>query len=201
MKGSYIKLDRSLLEWEWYRDTKTKVLWLHLLLKANWKKSRFMGHEIPRGTLATSLPHLAEETGLTIKEVRTALNHLQETGEITKKRAGNMSLITIEKYAKFQDVPENKGRPRADQGQTEGRQGATIEEYKEEKEYEALKNDSPPKGSSIADRLTEEEWEKLEKKISNEDIIALIDEADFKGVPITHPYAYLMTMARNGGLI
>ena len=50
LKNGYIKLYRSLLDWEWYDDTVTKCLFLHLLLTVNaydedWKgiviKTRF----------------------------------------------------------------------------------------------------------------------------------------------------------------
>lgn len=33
----YVKISRKILEWEWYTDINTKVLFLHILLKANWK--------------------------------------------------------------------------------------------------------------------------------------------------------------------
>ena len=35
LKNGYIKLYRSLLDWEWYDDTVTKCLFLHLLLTVN----------------------------------------------------------------------------------------------------------------------------------------------------------------------
>lgn len=43
LKNGYIKLYRSLLDWEWYDDTVTKCLFLHLLLTVNaydedWKE-------------------------------------------------------------------------------------------------------------------------------------------------------------------
>ena len=77
----YVKISRKILEWEWYTDANTKVLFLHILLKANWKDGRFQGIEVPRGSFVTSLQNLAAETGLTVRNVRTALKHLENTGE------------------------------------------------------------------------------------------------------------------------
>lgn len=84
--SDYIKLSRRILEWEWYSDINTKVLFLHMLLKANWKDGRFQGVEIPRGSFASSYQGLAQETGLSIKNVRTALEHLKSTGEVAVNR-------------------------------------------------------------------------------------------------------------------
>ena len=65
----YVKISRKILEWEWYKDVNTKVVFFHILLKANWKNGRFQGMEIPRGSFATSYQSLAEETGLTVSDV------------------------------------------------------------------------------------------------------------------------------------
>ena len=74
--SDYIKLYRSLLDWEWYKNINTKVLFIHLLLKANWKDARFEGQVIPRGSFVSSIAKLSEETDLTIREVRTEISHL-----------------------------------------------------------------------------------------------------------------------------
>ena len=78
--SGHIKIDRRILEWEWYSDINTCRLFIHLLLKANWKDGRFQGTEVPRGSLVTSYSSLAKDTGLSVKNVRTALNHLETTG-------------------------------------------------------------------------------------------------------------------------
>ena len=92
--SDYIKLYRSLLDWEWYKNINTKVLFLHMLLKANWKDGRFEGQVIPRGSFVSSLAKLSEETDLTIREVRTAISHLEKSGEVTSKRHSDDILTT-----------------------------------------------------------------------------------------------------------
>ena len=42
MNEGFIKIYRQLLEWEWYTDTNTKVLFLHCLLKANFKTKKYI---------------------------------------------------------------------------------------------------------------------------------------------------------------
>lgn len=81
--SNYVKISRKILEWGWYRDEHTKSLFLHCLLKANWKDGEFKGIVIKRGQFATSIPKLQVELELTSNEVRTAIKHLKSTGEIT----------------------------------------------------------------------------------------------------------------------
>ena len=101
--SGFVVLHRRILGWEWYKNTNTTMLFIHLLLKANFAEGRFEGRGIARGQLVTSLSSLAEETGLTFQQVRTALAHLLSTGEITSKRFRHGRIITVRNYAQYQD--------------------------------------------------------------------------------------------------
>ncbi|PXV88410.1 putative phage protein (TIGR02220 family) [Lachnotalea glycerini] len=107
--GSYIRLHRKMTEWEWYSDINTKVLFLHLLLKANWKAKEWQGMTVDRGQFISSYSKLSEETALTTGEIRTALNHLKKTGEVTHKQFNKFGLFTVLNYDKYQynDSQEN----------------------------------------------------------------------------------------------
>ena len=74
LNEGYIKIDRKILNWEWYGNINTKVVFLHMLLKANWQDGKFEGEERPRGSFVSSYTKLAKETNMTVKEVRTAIN-------------------------------------------------------------------------------------------------------------------------------
>lgn len=102
MNGGYIKLFRSLLSWEWYKDIPTKVLWIHILLKATHKETKVKGVDVPRGGLLTSVRELAAETGLTERKIRTALVHLQNSQNLTQKATNKGTLIIIENYGFYQ---------------------------------------------------------------------------------------------------
>lgn len=92
----YIKLNRKIMEWEWYGNINTCRLFIHMLLRANWKDGRFEGKVIPRGSFVSSLPKLADETSMTIREVRTAISHLKLTGEVTCKTYPKYTVFTVE---------------------------------------------------------------------------------------------------------
>lgn len=103
MEG-WVKIHRKIIDWEWYKDISAKIVFLHLLLTANYEDKNWKGITIKRGQKVTSINHLAKETNLTSQQVRTALDKLKSTGEITIKPTNKYSLITVEKYANYQDV-------------------------------------------------------------------------------------------------
>ena len=108
----YVKVFRKMIRWEWYTDINTKVLFLHCLLKANWKPGSWHGYKYERGQFITSLPTLANETGLTIRQVRTALTHLKSTGEVTDKIYSKFRIITVKSYDSFQSSDrQNDSQP------------------------------------------------------------------------------------------
>lgn len=98
----FIQLHRKMLEWEWYDDINTKVLFLHLLLKANWKDKNWRGKTIKRWQLLTWRIILSEETGLTQQQIRTSLNKLKSTNNITIKTTNRYSIIEVTNYNDYQ---------------------------------------------------------------------------------------------------
>jgi len=100
MNNGWIKIHRSLLNWEWYDDNNTKILFLHLLLKANHKDKKFKGKVIKRGQVMTGYSLLAEQTQLTVKKVRVALKHLKRTNEVAIETSSKGSIIQIVNYDK-----------------------------------------------------------------------------------------------------
>ena len=100
--SGWVKLHRQILEWEWYSDNNCFRLFLHLLLKANHKERRFKGMELEIGTIVTSRDLLARETGLTGQQIRTALNKLILTNEITSVSSPQGTIIQIVNYEKYQ---------------------------------------------------------------------------------------------------
>lgn len=104
MNDGYIKISRKILGWEWYKDINTFRLFIHLLLKAEWKTTAYKSEEIERGACVSSLAELSEETKMSVGEVRTALKHLETTGEITRRPCAKSkkSVYKINNYDKYQ---------------------------------------------------------------------------------------------------
>jgi len=100
--NSWVKIYRKFLEWEWYDDINTKVLFLHILLKANFKEKKWRGITIKRGQHITGRFVLSKETGLSEQQVRTSLDKLISTNEITKFSTPTYTILTINNYDKYQ---------------------------------------------------------------------------------------------------
>lgn len=105
MEG-WIKLHRKFIDWEWYTDIPVNALFIHLLLTANYEDKKWKGIVIKRGQLVTSRQHLAEGTGLSEQQVRTALEKLKSTHNITSKSTNKYTLITIENYELYQSYDD-----------------------------------------------------------------------------------------------
>lgn len=137
----YIKLHRKLLDWEWYDDFPTFRLFTHLLLKVNFEDKKWRGLTIKRGSCVSSYEILHCETGLTVKQIRRALDNLIKTGEVAKVSTNENTVITVLNYDMYQDNGklEDKQKEyqtslnRTNDRQTEGNERATTKEVKKYK--------------------------------------------------------------------
>ena len=103
MQG-YVNLHRKMLDWEWYQDGPTKDVFIHLLLTANYKKSKYKGVDIEAGQVVIGRKSLAKALGLGEQQVRTALEHLKSTNDITIKSTNKFSVVTIVNWPLYQFV-------------------------------------------------------------------------------------------------
>ncbi len=163
----WIKLHRKIMEWEWYTDSNTKSLFLHLLLKANREQKEYQGVTIQRGQLVSGRRKLSIETGLSEQSIRTSLKKLESTSEITIESTNQNSLFTIKNYDFYnnQKIDEEKStsgstsqltiNQPADQPQLKKKE---EKEYKEEKERkkEGTKKFVPPTHTEAFDYFFEQ---------------------------------------------
>lgn len=92
-----------MLNWEWYSKPNMVQFYVHILLKANHAPGRWRGFDISRGQLITGLHTLSNETGLTIRQIRTCIKNLKTSGELTSKVTNKFSILTICNYETYQD--------------------------------------------------------------------------------------------------
>ena len=89
---------RSTLNNEWYTEPITMHLYRHCRLRANYTDTEWHGIKLKCGQFVTSLSTLSNETGLSIQQVRTALNKLELTGYITNYSTNKNRIITVLDY-------------------------------------------------------------------------------------------------------
>ncbi|MDD7440047.1 hypothetical protein [Prevotellamassilia timonensis] len=102
MCNGWIKLHRKILDWEWFTSPSTLQLFIYLLLRANKEDKKWRGILIKRGQLVTSVATISEETKLSTQQVRTSLDRLKSTNEITSKTTNRFTLVTVCKYESYQ---------------------------------------------------------------------------------------------------
>ena len=98
----YIKLYRKMMKWGWYTDTNTKCVFLHLLFMACYEPYYVGGIRLEPGQIITTVKEISEGTGISTQSVRTSLNRLKSTNEITIKTSNKNSLITVNNYSDYQ---------------------------------------------------------------------------------------------------
>ncbi len=103
-REGYVLIDRNILDWKWWQKHNTVIIFLWLLLKAQFHESFFSGIKLKRGQLATTIGNIGSANKYTIQEVRTALNSLKSTGEITIERHPRFLVITIVNYNRYQNL-------------------------------------------------------------------------------------------------
>lgn len=138
--AGYVKEYRSIMEWEWYTDYKTAHLFRHCIYKANYEPKKWRGIDIGVGQFVTSLAHLAEETGLSIQNVRTSLKKLKSTQELTYETTSQNTIITINNYNKYQESNTLSNKQLTNNQQAINKQLTTTKEIKEYKEIKEKKN-------------------------------------------------------------
>ena len=138
----FVVINRNILDWEWFTDPNTLLVFMYLLIKANWKDKTWGKRKIKRGQLVTSLAKIAEETGLSVKNVRTALAHLEQTNQVANLSTPQYRIITIKNYSKYQDLAnkpakqrQSNGKQTANERQTNGKQTATTKPLNQNTSY------------------------------------------------------------------
>ena len=165
--NGYIKLYRKLTQWGWYQDSVVKDLFLHLLLTASFKDFEWQGKTLKAGQLITGRKRLAEELNFSERQIRTALDKLKSTGELTTETTNKFTIITVVNWDEYQICEEEatntsaNERPTSDQQTTNKR--PHIKNIKNDKNVKEGKEDEErATSSSFVDLCWEDEKSALE---------------------------------------
>ena len=110
MNEGWIKLHRKFLEWEWFELSEMVKLFVYFLLKANHKSNNWKGIKVERGQLITGRKKLSKELRMSEQKVRTCIERLKSTNEITMQSTNKYSIITVCNYDNYNTI-DNKKQP------------------------------------------------------------------------------------------
>lgn len=142
MLRGFFKVYRKIENWAWWHDPITLAVWIHILHRARYGNipKNYKGDVIYRGELVLGLKEFSKECGISVQNLRTALNHLEKTKELTRKLTTNptSNLTTkyhhyiVENYAFYQDYIL--------EGNNETNKEVTRHQQQKNKENKEIKN-------------------------------------------------------------
>lgn len=100
--GNYIKLNRKLLSWGWFKNGDMLKLWVYLLLTAKYEDTYDDGVFLKRGQVKFGRKKASYDLGISEQSIRTCISRLKHTNEITIKSTNKYTIITILKYEEYQ---------------------------------------------------------------------------------------------------
>ena len=109
--NNWITLHRKILDWEWYDDANTFRLFIHLLLKANYRKGKWKGIPVLRGQHITSVSKLSVILGISRQAIRSSFIKLESSNEITITATNHYTCITVCKYDDYQKKENTSNQP------------------------------------------------------------------------------------------
>lgn len=132
-----IKIHRKIEAWERYTDANVFRVFFHLLIKANHKDWKRQWIDVKRWQVIIWRISLAEQLWLTVQQVRTALDKLESTWEITSQSTNRFTIVTLVKYCDYNDKDwennQQSNKPITNEQQTDNKRITTNKNDKKEK--------------------------------------------------------------------
>lgn len=168
MNEGFIKINRKMLKWGWYSDPATKSVFLDILLNANYEDNEYRGHKIEKGEAVIGRRAMAKRLGLSEQQIRTALKHLKESGEIsTTKVTNKFTVVRVENWEKYQAYQPTSNQPINQQvtnkQPTSNQQVTTSKKLRNKEIKNIILSDTRTREDDRQDSLTPEEREMVER--------------------------------------
>ena len=157
--NGFIKIHRKLIQWGWYQDNVVKGVFLHLLLTARFCDGVWLGQNIKAGEVVVGTQQMAKDLGFTRQQIRTALNKLKSTNEITIKTTNKYSVVTLVNWADYQ----------------------TLDETPTNKITNTSTNEQPTSNQQVTNKQPQRKNDKNDKKVKN-----IKNYIDFNSLISTH---------------
>lgn len=186
----FIKLDRDIQKWKWYTKDKMLLLWIDILTSASYEDNYYDGRLIKKGQLVFGLHNLSKKLNMSVQSLRTCLNRLKSTGEITIESTNKYSIITVVKWDEYQAVPDHvnnpdngaPNKPVTNEQQTSNKRVTTTKEV-----IEVLEGKEYPNLLKGVEDLLPEEKALLEEENWLENVNLFDTLEDVFGRPLSQP--------------
>lgn len=175
LENGYIVLSRKICNWRWYQDKNTLCLFIHLILQANYEPHDFRNITVNRGQLVSSYKQLSNELNMSIQSVRTALEHLKSTGEVTIKSYNKYTVFTVNNYDLYQLTNTQTNNQSTINQQATNIQLTTMEERRRKN-----KKDKKSSSMSVTEKnlISDDEYADLLKLTDGKKLNKYIDKVN-----------------------
>lgn len=103
MKSGWLKIYRSIVDWEWFSEHDMTVFFIWCLCNANVDERMWRGVYIKPGQLVVSRSTVCKELGISERRYRTIISRFAKSGEISVKPQGAFSILTIMNWEIYQE--------------------------------------------------------------------------------------------------
>jgi hypothetical protein len=143
VNNGFVKLSRSILEWEWYDHPDVFRIYIHLLIKANYASAKWRGIDIFEGEHITSINKLSKELLMSEFKVRESLLKLKNTSYIevtTTNKFTRLKLVKSVVYNNGSHINQKQiSYPTTNKSQSNQEQTTTNKKNKEKREIKERK--------------------------------------------------------------
>lgn len=137
--AGWVKIHRSILDWQWWPDDNMLRLWLYLIITANIEDRKWRNITVKRGQLIVTRKELSETLNISEQSIRTCLNRLEESGEINRQITNKYTIVTICKFDTYQ-IKEKPINQQINQQSTNNQPTTNQQTEKETSPQTPLKN-------------------------------------------------------------
>ena len=138
INNGFVKLPRSILEWEWYDHPDVFRMYIHLLIKVNYAPAKWRGIEILEGEHISSISKLSNQLMMSEFKVRESLSKLEKSGVLEKTTTNKftkLKLLQLGSHDKSVDLNHKQIQHQtSDKPQTNQKQTTTNNNNKEKRE-------------------------------------------------------------------
>ena len=138
MTIGWVRLHRKILESSLFQNHNAFIVFSACLMLASHEKKKFPFNgsdvEIEPGEFITGIYRLSEQTCLSPRKVRTALDYLKTTSRLTIKTSNKFSLVKINKWVEYQTNDKHSDKQMTNKRQTND----YNQELKELKNYNSV---------------------------------------------------------------
>lgn len=107
MHSGWIKLHRSAMDSEVFKNSKVWHLWTYILMSVSGKERHFSVRDgvitLLPGQMVFGRQQAAKDTGLSEQNIRTALTRLISTNKLTKTSTKRFTLVSVCNWAEYQN--------------------------------------------------------------------------------------------------